>query len=57
VSAVGYLGMIVGPAVVGIVADLVGLRAALGVLAAAALVVAVVPLRSKKLAPAATTSP
>ncbi len=53
VSAVGYLGMIVGPAVVGMVADLVGLRAALGVLAAAALVVAVVPTRSRSFAPVA----
>jgi MFS family permease len=53
VSAVGYLGMIVGPAVVGMVADLVGLRAALGVLAAAALIVAVVPTRSRSFAPVA----
>ena len=43
VSAVGYLGLVMGPAVVGWVAEAVGLRAALGVLAAAAVVVAVVP--------------
>ncbi len=46
VSAVGYLGLVMGPAVVGWVAEAVGLRAALGVLAAAALSVAVVPLGS-----------
>ncbi len=57
VSAVGYLGMIIGPAVVGLVADLVGLRASLGVLAAAALVVAVVPARSEKSARAVAPSP
>ena len=44
VSACGYLGLVAGPAMVGWVADLVGLRGALGILAAAAVVVAVVPL-------------
>jgi hypothetical protein len=57
VSAVGYLGMIVGPAVVGMVSDIVGLRAALGVLAAAALIVAVVPVRSRSFAPAVAPHP
>lgn len=52
VSAVGYLGLIIGPAVVGWVADEVGLRAALGVLAATAAFVALVPTRSKGFAPA-----
>lgn len=46
VSAVGYLGLVMGPVVVGWVAEAVGLRAALGVLAAAALTVALVPLGS-----------
>jgi MFS family permease len=50
VSAVGYLGMVIGPAVVGWVAEAVGLRAALGVLAAGALVVAVVPTTSSSFA-------
>jgi MFS family permease len=57
VSAVGYLGMIVGPAVVGMVSDIVGLRAALGVLAAAALIVAVVPVRARSFAPAVAPHP
>jgi MFS family permease len=48
VSAIGYLGLVIGPAVVGWVADIVGLRAALGVLAAAAVTVAVVPIRSSR---------
>jgi MFS family permease len=51
VSAVGYLGLVMGPAVVGWMAQAVGLRAALGLLAAAAVVVAVVPARSKSFAP------
>jgi hypothetical protein len=51
VSAVGYLGLVMGPAVVGWVAEAVGLRAALGLLGAAAVVVAVVPARSKSFAP------
>jgi predicted MFS family arabinose efflux permease len=50
VSAVGYLGLIIGPALVGWVADVVGLRAALGFLAATAAVVALVPTRSKSFA-------
>jgi MFS family permease len=54
VSAVGYLGLVVGPALVGWVADGVGLRAALGVLAAAAAVVAVVPTRARRQMPAGT---
>lgn len=51
VSAVGYLGLVMGPAVVGWVAEAVGLRAALGLLGAAAVVVAVVPAWSKSFAP------
>jgi MFS family permease len=43
VSACGYLGLVAGPAVVGWVAEAVGLRGALGVLAATALVVALIP--------------
>jgi hypothetical protein len=50
VSAVGYLGLVIGPAVVGWVAQAVGLRAALGLLAVAALIVAVVPARSSSFA-------
>ena len=45
VSAIGYLGFVVGPAVVGSVAQLAGLRAGLLALAAAAVFVAVVPRR------------
>jgi len=44
VTAGGYLGLVAGPALVGWAADAVGLRGALGLLAAAAVVVAVVPL-------------
>ena len=51
VSAVGYLGLVMGPAVVGWVAEAVGLRAALGFLGVAAVVVAVVPAWSKSFAP------
>ncbi len=47
VTAVGYLGLVIGPALVGWVAEAVGLRAALGFLAVAALVVAVVPKGSR----------
>ncbi len=43
VSAIGYLGLVIGPAMVGWVAEVVGLRAALGVLGAVAVVVAVLP--------------
>ncbi len=43
VSAFGYVGLLAGPALVGGIASSVGLRGALGILAAAALVVAVVP--------------
>jgi MFS family permease len=43
VSAFGYLGLVAGPAVVGGVANVVGLRGALGILAAAAVVVALIP--------------
>jgi len=50
VTAVGYLGLVIGPAIVGWVAEVVGLRAALGFLAVAALVVAVLPTRSRQLA-------
>jgi MFS family permease len=55
VSAVGYLGLVIGPALVGWVAQVVGLRSALWVLAGAALVVAVVPIRSSSFA--ASSSP
>ena len=50
VTAVGYLGLVIGPAAGGWVAQAVGLRSALWMLAAAALVVAVVPLRSSSFA-------
>ena len=43
VTAGGYLGLVAGPAVVGWTADAIGLRGALGVLGAAAVIVAVVP--------------
>ena len=43
VSGFGYLGLVGGPALVGGIADAVGLRGALGTLAAAALVVALIP--------------
>ncbi len=43
VTAGGYLGLVAGPAVVGWTADAVGLRGALGLLGAAAVIVAVVP--------------
>jgi MFS family permease len=45
VTAIGYLGFVVGPPVIGGLAGLVGLRPALLFLAAAALVVAVAPRR------------
>ncbi|MGO8871303.1 MAG: MFS transporter [Acidimicrobiales bacterium] len=56
VSAVGYLGLVIGPAVVGWVAEAVGLRIALGVLAAAALIVALVPTRSSSFVPTGTNT-
>ncbi|HLH28560.1 MAG TPA: MFS transporter [Acidimicrobiales bacterium] len=43
VTAGGYLGLVAGPALVGWTADAVGLRGALGLLAVAAAVVALVP--------------
>ena len=43
VTAGGYLGLVAGPAVVGWTADAVGLRGALGLLGAAAVIVAVLP--------------
>lgn len=43
VSGVGYLGLVLGPTLVGVIADGVGLRAGLGFLAAAAVFVAVAP--------------
>ena len=54
VSAFGYLGLVAGPAIVGGIADGVGLRGALGTLAAAALVVALIPTtrRGFRFAPA-----
>lgn len=45
VTAIGYLGFVVGPPVVGGLAGVIGLRAALLFLASAALVVAVAPQR------------
>jgi hypothetical protein len=53
VSAVGYLGLVIGPAAVGWMAQAIGLRAALGALAVAALVVAIVPSRSSSFADSA----
>jgi MFS family permease len=53
VSAVGYLGLVIGPAAVGWMAQAVGLRAALGALAVAALIVAIVPSRSSSFADSA----
>lgn len=44
VTAGGYLGLVAGPALVGWTADAIGLRGALGLLAAAAFVVAAVPV-------------
>ncbi len=46
VTAFGYLGLVIGPAFVGLVAEAIGLRGALGVLAVAALFVALVPTRA-----------
>ncbi len=43
VTAGGYLGLVAGPALVGWMANVIGLRGALGLLAAAAAVVAAVP--------------
>jgi MFS family permease len=50
-SAVGYLGLVMGPAVVGALAGTVGLRAGLLLLAAAAVFVAVVPARATRTRP------
>ncbi len=49
VSAVGYLGLIMGPAVVGWVAQGTGLRAAIGLLGVAAVTVAVIGFRSTRI--------
>jgi len=51
VSAFGYLGLVAGPAVVGGVANATGLRGALGILAAAALIVALIPATWRGLRP------
>jgi MFS family permease len=56
VTAGGYLGLVAGPALVGWIADAVGLRAALGLLAAAAMVVALVPVTRPRLIVAGPTS-
>jgi len=48
VSAVGYIGLVLGPAMVGWVAAAAGLRAGLLLLAAAALFVAVTPMLSAR---------
>jgi MFS family permease len=42
-TAIGYLGFVLGPAVIGLLAGINGLRTALLVLAAVAVVVAVTP--------------
>jgi MFS family permease len=58
VTAGGYLGLVAGPALVGWTAQGIGLRGAMGLLAAAALVVAVVPaLRPRLLVAGAAPSP
>jgi MFS family permease len=49
VTAGGYVGLVAGPALVGWVAGATGLRSALGLLAAAAAVVAIVPAVRPKL--------
>jgi MFS family permease len=49
VTAGGYVGLVAGPALVGWVASATGLRGALGLLAAAAAVVAIVPAVRPKL--------
>jgi MFS family permease len=49
VTAGGYVGLVAGPALVGWVAGAIGLRGALGLLAAAAAVVAIVPAVRPKL--------
>ena len=51
VTSVGYLGFVLGPVVVGWVADTSGLRAGLAVLAVAATFVAVTPSRWSGRAP------
>lgn len=50
VSAVGYLGLIMGPALVGWVAQATGLRAAIGLLGVAAVMVAAIGFRSTRIA-------
>ncbi len=45
VTATGYIGFVIGPAVIGTLAEVVGLRAAVVVLAAVAAFVAVAPSR------------
>ncbi|HZU74728.1 MAG TPA: MFS transporter [Acidimicrobiales bacterium] len=52
VSAVGYGGFVIGPTVVGWVAEGAGLRAGLGLLAAGAAFVAVAPSRPRRSLPA-----
>ena len=49
VSAVGYIGLIMGPAVVGWVAEATGLRAAIGLLGVAAVTVAAIGFRSTRI--------
>jgi hypothetical protein len=43
-SAIGYLGLVAGPALVGVISEGLGLRAGLGFLALAGVAVAVIPL-------------
>lgn len=50
VSAGGYLGLVIGPSLVGWTAEAVGLRGALGLLAAAAAAVAILPAASASFA-------
>jgi MFS family permease len=50
VAAVGYIGLIMGPAVVGWVSEATGLRAAIGLLGGAAIAVAAIGFRSTRLA-------
>jgi hypothetical protein len=58
VSSVGYLGFVVGPPIIGGVAEVVGLPAALGALVVLALAVAgLAPTTAATRAPAAASEP
>jgi MFS family permease len=54
VSAIGYVGLVLGPAIVGWVAEATGLRAALGLLGFAAIAVTVIALSTTRRTPAVT---